>query len=356
MFTVAEINDPKKLASFSLVWQTLWDRTPNRSFFQTRDWLENYWRHFGAHRKLRVLMVMSALRPIGIVPLVIKRTTTAVGSLRVLTYPLDGWGPFFGPIGSDPTATMFGALKHLAATPRDWDLLDLRGIDDAGLDKGRTANAFRLAGLPATSRVWEENREVAIAEWSTGEQFQLRRRVKDAERALWQHGGWEFVRARVTEGAPELSPICRAMFQESRALLTPVNMPFGWLPDVFEAAVCTATADVCQLWVNGRLTVAAFNTVAGEAVHPVAIGSEANATSAAQTVFLGRMLFDGLDRGDSTYLFGPKTATWAADWLPASRPSQRLTHFAGFRPRAQLLRLNALCKRLWTGTPQAVRA
>ena len=36
-------------------------------------------------RKLRVLMVLSATRPIGIVPLMIKRTDTSLGSLRVLT-------------------------------------------------------------------------------------------------------------------------------------------------------------------------------------------------------------------------------------------------------------------------------
>lgn len=357
MFSVAEINEPEKLASFSLTWQTLWDRTPHRSFLQTRDWFETYWRHFGVDRKFRVLMVLGALRPIGIVPLVIKPTSTSLGSLRVLTYPLDGWGAFFGPIGSDPTATMYGVLKHLATTPRDWDLLDLRGIDDDQLDKGRTANAFQLARLPATQRVWEENFEVSVADWSTGDQFRLRRKLKEAEKQLWLQGTWEFRRMRVRELDPEASALSRKMYQESRSLLIPAGTPFGWLSDLQDATLCNGMADLCQLWLNGRLVAAALNSVTDETVQPLAISrGTVDSPYAVETVFLGQMLLDGLNRGDSKYVFGPRTADWARDWLPTSRPSYRITHFAGFKPRAQLLRLNELRKRWWSSIPQAAGA
>lgn len=346
MFSVAEVNEPRQLASFSLTWQTLWDRTPQRSFFQTRDWLECYWRHFGDARTLRVLLVLSATRPIGIVPLVVKQVATSLGTLRLLTYPLDGWGPFFGPVGSDPTATLFGALKHLAETPRDWDLIDLRGVDEERLDKGRTANAFHLAGFPVTQRPWEQNLEVAMADWSTGDQFLLRRRVKDAEKQLWRRGGWEFRRSRTTECDPLRAAECRALFENSRNLLNPSD----WLSDVFEAALCSGTADVCQLLVGGQLAAAAFNVAAGETAQPVVIHVAPEFGAAAQAVFLGRMFFDGLDRGDTTYQFSRRTSFWAEDWLPTVCPSVRFTHFAGYRPRAQLLRLNELRKRWWHGT------
>jgi CelD/BcsL family acetyltransferase involved in cellulose biosynthesis len=352
MLTVAEVNQPDQLASFSLVWQTLWDRTPQRSFFQTRDWLECYCRHFGADRKLRVLMVLSATRPIGIVPLVIKRAATALGTLRVLTYPLDGWGPFFGPIGSDPTATLFGALKHLAETPRDWDLLDLRSVDDERVDKGRTANAFQLAGLPATQRLWERNLEVPVAHWSTGDQFHFRRRMKEAEKQLGERGGWEFIRLRIVAPDPEQATECRFLAAEARAMLVSTGMSFPWFSDVVEAALCAGVADVCQLRVNGRLAAAAFNTVADETVQPLAIVFSPEIGPAARTVLMGRMLFDGLDRGDTTYLFGRRTAEWAEEWRPNLRPSERFTHFAGYRPRAQILRLNELRKRWWRGAAQ----
>lgn len=356
MFSVAEINTPQQLASFSLVWQSLWDRTPQRSFFQTRDWLECYLRRFGSERRLRVLMVLSATRPIGIVPLVIKRTETSLGSLRVLTYPLDGWGPFFGPIGSDPTATMYGALKHLAESKRDWDLLDLRGVDEDRLDKGRTANAFRLAELPMTERVWEWNQEVAPGDWTTGEQFLLRRRVKDAEKELWRRGGWEFVRSRVTQADPLETAQSRWLLEESLPLLAGDVATANWLTDLQAASLCSATADICVLRVNGKPMAAALSTVAGETVAPIAIGMDAEAGDAVKTVLMGRLLLDGLDRGDSSYVFGPRTAAWAADWLTVNRPSYRFTHFAGFKPRAQLLRLNELRKQWWPAAPKSAAA
>ena len=356
MFTVAEINDPQKLGSFSLVWQTLWDRTPRRSFLQTREWLDCCCRRFDSERKLRVLMVQSATRPIGIVPLVIKRVRTRLGSLRMLTYPLEGFGPFFGPIGSDPTATLFGALKHLADTPRDWDLIDLRGVDDERLDKGRTANAFRLSRLPATRRVWERNLEIPVADWTTAEQFQHRRRIREAEKTLWRRGAWEFARIRLSADDPLLAEECRKRFEESRSLFALPEFAEPWWNDVLEAAICTGTADICQLWLNDRLIAAAFNTVADERVQPMAIGVNPNLGDAARTTFLGRMLLDGLDRGDGSYVFGVRTAEWAEEWLPTIRPSYRFTHFAGLQPQAQLLRLNELRKQWWRNLPQQTAA
>jgi len=356
MFHVAEINDPAKLASFSLVWQSLWDRTPQRSFFQTRDWFDCYWRHVGANRKLRVLMVISATRPIGIVPLVIKRTETALGSLRVLTYPLDGWGPFFGPIGSDPTATMFGALKHLAQTRRDWDLLDLRGVDDDRLDQGRTANAFRLAGLPMTQRVWEGNREIAVGNWSTGDQFLLRRRLRDAEKILSQQGVWEFERSRALESDPWEAARSRSLLEAALPLLAGSDEAMAKLNEVHTSTLCANVSDICVLRINGHVAAAALNTVAGEIVTPLALNFHHTGNEAAKTVFFGRMLFDGLERGDGSYLFGPRTVNWTDGWLPVDLPSYRLTHFAGMKPRAQLLRLNELRKQWWQSPPKSAAA
>jgi CelD/BcsL family acetyltransferase involved in cellulose biosynthesis len=353
MFSVAEINTPEKLASFSLIWQTLWDRTRHRSFFQTRDWLNCYWRRFGAERKLRVLMVLSATKPIGIVPLVIKRAETSLGSLRVLTYPLDGWGPFFGPIGSDPTATMYGALKHLAETPRDWDLLDLRGIDEDRVDKGRTANAFHLADLPMTPRVWERNLEVPVCDWTTGDQFLIRRRMKEAEKELRQRGGWEFVRSRVTAADPMEALQSRWLLEEALPLLASDVTSAAWLTDMQTASLCSGTSDICALRVDGKITAAALASVASETLVLIAAGMDGDAGDADKTMLFGQMMLDGLDRGDSSYVFGPRTAAWAADWMPIHRPSYRFTYFAGYKPRAQLLRLNELRKRWWSSAATA---
>ena len=135
-------------------WNLLLSDTREATFFQTFDWLETYLRHKEAKQRgdrlrLRVLLVSGSDGPIGILPLVVTTEAMRIGSVRVLTYPMDGWGTFYAPIGPQPTATLLAGLRHIAATPRDWDLVDLRWVDADGLDKGRTRQALRGAGLAA---------------------------------------------------------------------------------------------------------------------------------------------------------------------------------------------------------------
>ena len=152
MITVAEINDIERLSEFRLLWRTLWDKTRNASFFQSLDWLENYWHRFGAQQKLRTLIVSVGGKPIGIVPFVVKEVPSRLGPIRALTYPLDSWGAFYGPLGPNPATTLAAAMRHISETKRDWDLIDLRYIDAEGTDRGRTQNAMRSAGLQTYRR------------------------------------------------------------------------------------------------------------------------------------------------------------------------------------------------------------
>jgi CelD/BcsL family acetyltransferase involved in cellulose biosynthesis len=89
MFTVAEINFPAQLAELRHVWRSLWERTPQASFLQTREWLESYLFHDAMADDLRVLVVATKGRPVGIVPLMVKRVRSRFGTVRMLTYPLD---------------------------------------------------------------------------------------------------------------------------------------------------------------------------------------------------------------------------------------------------------------------------
>ena len=129
MAQIVEINDPAELAGCRLLWTKLQSETAGASFFHSLDWLETYWRHYGDRQRLRVLMVEAAGAPIGILPLVVRRETTRLGTIRVLTYPLADWGSFYGPIGPYPTATLIAGLGHIRRTEADWDLIDLRWID-----------------------------------------------------------------------------------------------------------------------------------------------------------------------------------------------------------------------------------
>src|SRR4030042_1363916 len=126
MVHVEEINDIYKLSSYRLVWNSLLPQPSGATFFQSLDWLEVYWKHYGEDQHLRVMVVCSNGRPIGILPLVVRTEATRVGPVRVLTYPLHGWGTFYGPIGPNPTATLAAGPRHVRQTPRGSALLDLR--------------------------------------------------------------------------------------------------------------------------------------------------------------------------------------------------------------------------------------
>src|SRR5438552_3906312 len=142
---VRSINSPDSLRA---MWDRLLDQTPGASFFQSLDWLECYWRYYGASRRLRVLCVFRENDPIGIVPLVVREERTRAGRVRILTYPLDDWGAFFGPIGREREVVLAAALRHVRGSARDWDVLDLRWVNPR-LDQGATPRAMISAGLSA---------------------------------------------------------------------------------------------------------------------------------------------------------------------------------------------------------------
>ena len=146
MPSVEEINDIRDLAGYRLLWNSLLPQTGNATFFHSLDWLGVYWKHYGGNQKLRTLIVSAADRPIGIVPLVIRREQTRVGPVRTLTFPLHNWGTFYGPLGPNPTATLLAGLNHVRQTRRDWDLFDLRWVDKVGYDFGRTQRVMEFAG------------------------------------------------------------------------------------------------------------------------------------------------------------------------------------------------------------------
>ena len=117
MVQVREINDIQELGDVRPSWNSLWRQTARATFFQSLDWLECYWRHFGREQRLRALVVYDGQqRPTGILPLVVRREATRVGTIRVLTYPLHDWG-FTAPSGRTRPRRCGPAWSTSAARP-----------------------------------------------------------------------------------------------------------------------------------------------------------------------------------------------------------------------------------------------
>ncbi|MEM9187312.1 MAG: cellulose biosynthesis protein, partial [Planctomycetota bacterium] len=269
MASVIEINDLRELEGYRLVWTALLAETPRASFFHTFEWVETYWRHFGEGGTLRVLVVEAGGKPIGIVPLCVKRERRQFGQVRVLTYPLDGWGTWYSPVGGAQAATLTLAMRHIASTRRDWDLIDLPWVDADGSDRGRTERAITAAGMRCGTGVSEVTSVVELQggwdDYLAGMPSKARCEVRRNERRLHAAGEVEHVRwrpapAREGGGEPawELYNACEDVARRSwQAGLTDGNTlshrrcrPF--LREAHAAAAKLGMVDMNLLRINGE--------------------------------------------------------------------------------------------------------
>src|SRR5262249_49495494 len=126
MFDVIEINSLEELRAKRAAWEGLLAQTPKAAYFQTPQWLETHWQFHGEKAakdrpagRLRVLFVEKEGQSVGILPLAVVTEPFRVGRVRVLGYPLAGWGSFYGPIGPRPADTLLAGLRHIRQTARD---------------------------------------------------------------------------------------------------------------------------------------------------------------------------------------------------------------------------------------------
>ena len=152
MAYVHEINDFASLEDLRLIWTALLNDTRGANFRQSLDWLQTHWQHTGNQEQPRVFLVISSGQVTGILPLSLRSRRTPAGTVRALTFPVYGGPGFFGPIGPNPTSTWLAVLRHLQQRKRDWDLLDFRGINKVGWDRGRTQAAMRQTGFAPVER------------------------------------------------------------------------------------------------------------------------------------------------------------------------------------------------------------
>lgn len=356
MMHVEEINDIQELAGYRLLWKSLLPQTPGATFFQSLDWLEVYWNHFGEGQKLRVLLVSRDGRPLGIVPLVVRTESYRLGRLRVLTYPLHDWGTFYGPIGPEPTATLAAAMRHVHQTPRDWDLLDLRWIDDDGCDHGRTEQAMRRTGFRPRRQVWDRAPVVDLdgtwdAYWATRSR-KWRQNVRNGHRRLANRGDVTFVRYRPQgaaygDGDPrwDLYEACLDLAERSwqGSSTSGTTMSHAavrdYLRDTHAAAARAGAVDLALLQLDGQPIAFIYHYQYAGRVDGLRKGFDpAFANLRPGTVLQQMVLEDSFLRGDSVYDMGVGSLDVKLPWQTGMRTSYRFTHFPLTVARAQLLR------------------
>lgn len=362
-FQVRVLADWSQVAALQLDWERLYERTPEASFFQSYAWFAEYWQHCAGNQRLHVMVVEDADRPVGILPLVVRPVQTRAGVLQTLTYPLDAWGASYGPLGEDCRAVLAAALRHLATSPTEWDILELGPLEGEPLFD-QTRAALGDAGLSFRVRQVDLSSIVQLCgTWSNflrvrGPKFG--QNLRRTERRLADHGPIEFIRFRpetadcTADPRWDLYDACEHVCQASWQSAAETGVSFvdprvrAFLRSVHERAVREGACDLCLLRVGGRPAAFAYNYVRAGRVFGLRSGYDANVSSAGLGSFLfARMIEDGFGRGDAELHLGVGYREAKLRWSTHERPVYSLCHYRSGTWRTQAVKLKRLAEDRW---------
>ena len=368
MHRVLEINQIDQLSACAAAWRELLVQTPAANFFQSLEWLEVYWRHFGAGQRLRVLVVLQDGQIAGIVPLVVRKERKRFADVRVLTYPLHDWGTFYGPIGPDPAAALEAAIQHIRSTPRDWDMIDIRwvsqGEHEYAWEESATARAMSAGGFPVRSHLWKR---VAVIDttgsWESylaSRKQSLRGSIRRYERRLAQLGDVQFERYRPQGHA---TGDCDPRWEDYDACVTLARRSWqgnatdgttlshdavhDFLRDAHAAATRFGAVDMNMLKLNGKLIAFAYNYHCQGVVQGLRTGFDPDyAPAGVGKLLWARSFRDSFRRQDSVYDIGPDSLPIKTNWLTRILPVFAYAYYPPTVPKVQLLRLAHLVRDL----------
>ncbi len=372
MVKVVEINDLEELSQYRLLWNSLLQRTPNASFFLTFDWLEAYWRNLGGDQKLKVLIAYAAGEPVGILPLVVRTEHYRLSRVRVLTYPLDDCGTWYGPIGPNPSATLMAAMQHLRRTPRDWDMIELRWVADEGLQAGKTARAMRVAGLLSEKHEYQVTSVIDVpASWddfiapkSRSLRHQFRRQLRHA----FEEQGAEYVRHRPApvregDGDPrwDLYAMCEmtaaASWQSDVANGNTLSHEGvrGFYRDAHAAAARLGMVDINVLLFEGRPAAFLYGYHCNGQVFLMRTGFDPSLGEHGFGAALAlRTIQDSIDRGDQLIDFGQGEREHKRRLRTRTESTYRLTYTPINSWRSQTVKWTRWAKQHWPVRAAAV--
>lgn len=357
MIHVNELHSAASLDELRLVWRSLWGQTPERSFFQTQDWLELYLRFYGENEQLRVLTVSHGDQPIGIVPLVVRTVASRVGQLRLLTFPTREWATCGGMVGPQTSLCWHAVMGHIRQTRRDWDVIDIRPVQPKSLVSQQIAQAMRGNEFQAHFRS-ERSISVVIldSDWSdywSRRSPRLRELCRAAEATLGAEGRVRFQRWN-WRTATDTEPLASARLRQTVRALSPQAPRYqpnevstahtaDFLDALRERTVQSGLFDCCLLTLDERPLACAINLDVDGHLENVWFGS---AHPYAIPVLLKRMLLDSVTHDECMFRIETPAAGWIDGWRSVEFETQRIRHFAPLVPKAQVLRLKQCLKEL----------
>lgn len=359
---VVEINCLEHLQAYRLAWSSLWRRTKRASFTQTLDWFSAYCQFDAAVIRPRALLVLSDEDEVlGILPLVVREETTSLGTMRVIGFPLALGLGRCGAVGNQVSLTLWEGMRHVAESPRDWDVLDLPGIDGNQLDGRRTIGSLRAAELEADLDLWREQAVVQFAnDWQTyrGSREAVRRQaIEETEDRLDRKAKTVYVRYRPTgsmhgDDDPRWDwyTDCLTIARRSRQGTTPGGLTLT-TPEhaelfraAHEAAVKVGAVDLNVLYVDDTPAAFVYNYVVDGALTTVAAGCDPLFEPHDVAAVLNwAMVRQSHELGDRSLDLGPARDEANHFWQTGTERLLRAVHYPQRHLRAQALRFG----RVW---------
>jgi hypothetical protein len=310
-----------------------------------------------------VLIPYAAGQPLGILPLCVRCEKHRLSTVRVLTYPLDNWGTWYGPIGPNPAATMMAAMQHLRTTPRDWDMIELRWVTADGTAGGKTARALRTAGMFSEKAEYETTSIVEFPrswdEYLASKSKPIRRQFYHAIRELIDSGRAIYVRHRpapATEGDGDprwdLYDMCEQAAQASwQSEVTHGNTLTHdrvrqFFRDAHAAASRLGMVDINLLVVDGRPAAFLYSYHYNGHVSTLRTGFDASMSGCGSAIFF-KSIEDSCRRGDRSIDFGTGEREHKRRLRTRTEATYRITYTPIHSWRSQAVRLTRWAKSQW---------
>jgi CelD/BcsL family acetyltransferase involved in cellulose biosynthesis len=169
MTAVEEISSIERLEGLRDAWEEAQARCAPDNIFVTFDWALAWWRHFGAGRRLRVLVLRDGGRPSVILPLwegPLWHRWAPFRKIQLLGTGLSDRLDVF--LSKDSVESAERALRHLLDRPVHWDVLDLRDMPEGSPAVQAIRTAATRLGLKCEISVDSETPYIPIeSNWET---------------------------------------------------------------------------------------------------------------------------------------------------------------------------------------------
>ena len=126
IFRIRRISDSRNFASLQTSWRELEKLAGNNNPFLTFEWLDAWWRHFGEHKQLCVLIAEEEGAVVGIAPLMLVREF-GFTKLQFLGRPFSDYSDFLAvPNREDIVLRILGYCDQILR----WDQVELEGVPE----------------------------------------------------------------------------------------------------------------------------------------------------------------------------------------------------------------------------------